>query len=304
MNQAVQTTVASLKPPVQESVANLPAIAVGFTSLQGFELLQRAAKMMSAATLVPKEYHNNIPNCAIALNIADRIGADALMVMQNLVIVHGRPTWSSQFLISTVNTCGRFTALRFEFFGERNTDGWGCRAWAIEKSTGEKLVGTDITIKIAKDEGWYGRNGSKWKTIPQQMLMYRAGSWWARAYAPELSMGLRSAEEMVEVYDAERQEDGSYAINLEALKEANGHTASGNGHATSQESAEDAKPGEPAEAKKAPPSAAAEAALAEREAKAAPGKEPTPEEMDKIDADEAARDGQIPGYLYKQGESA
>ena len=111
------------------------------------------------------------------------VGADPLMVMQNLVIVHGKPTWSSQFLIATVNTCGRFTALRYEFFGEPNTDEWGCRAYAIEKSSGEKLVGTDITISIAKTEGWYGKNGSKWKTIPQQMLMYRAGAWWARSYA-------------------------------------------------------------------------------------------------------------------------
>lgn len=209
-----ETTLAALKQK-----ENLPAVSIGLTDSRGFELAQRAAKLLASSTLVPKEYQGNLSNCVIALNMANRVGADPLMVMQNLVIVHGRPTWSSQFLISTVNTCGRFTALRYEFFGEPGTDGWGCRAWAIEKATGEKLVGTDVTIAIAKKEGWYGKNGSKWQSIPQQMLMYRSGSWWTRAYAPELSMGLHTAEEMRDTYDATKQEDGSFAVNLDELKQ-------------------------------------------------------------------------------------
>lgn len=222
---AKETTIASLRPQ-QQDVANLPVVSVGLTSLQGFELAQRAAKLLASSTLVPKEYQGNLSNCVIALNMAARVGADPLMVMQNLVIVHGRPTWSSQFLIATVNTCGRFSALRYEFFGQQGTDGWGCRAWAIEKATGEKLVGTDITIAIAKKEGWYGKNGSKWQSIPQQMLMYRAGSWWTRAYAPELSMGLHTAEEMRDFIDAEKLDDGSYAVTTEALrKEAQSESA-------------------------------------------------------------------------------
>lgn len=187
---------------------NLPEVArkstdvmVGFSSQQSFELAQRAAKLLSTSTLVPKEYQGNLSNCVIALNMASRIDADPLMVMQNLVVVHGRPTWSSQFLIATVNTCGRFSALRYEFFGTQGQDDWGCRAWAIEKATGEKLVGTDISIGLAKKEGWYQKNGSKWQTMPQQMLMYRAGSWWARAYAPELSMGLHTDDEIRDIID-------------------------------------------------------------------------------------------------------
>lgn len=213
-----QTTLSAMRQAPQEKTENLPSISVGLTTLQGFDLVQRAAKCLAASTLVPKEYLNNISNCVVALNMAARVGADPLMVMQNLVIVHGRPTWSSQFLIATTNSCGRFSALRFEFFGEPNTDNWGCRAWAIEKATGEKLVGTDVTIAIAKAEGWYGKSGSKWKTIPQQMLMYRAGSWWTRVYAPELSMGLHTKEEMHDVWDAEKGEDGTFTVDLAALR--------------------------------------------------------------------------------------
>src|SRR6478735_2941645 len=80
--------------------ANLPEVTMDFASLQSFELLQRAAKLLATSTIIPKDYQGNLPNCVIALNMANRIEANALMVMQNLVIVHGRPTWSSQFLIS------------------------------------------------------------------------------------------------------------------------------------------------------------------------------------------------------------
>ena len=199
----------SLQPAAEDSqqsefqrLLQQPAqIRPSFEDASGFELLQRMAKMWASSALVPKDYSNNVANCAIALNMASRMRADPLMVMQNLVSVHGRPTWSAQFLIATVNSArdenGRrmFSPLRYEFFGARDTDGWGCRAYAIEQATGERLVGADVTIAIAKKEGWYSRSGSKWQSIPQQMLMYRAASWWTRAYAPDLSMGLHTADE-------------------------------------------------------------------------------------------------------------
>lgn len=176
-------------------------IAPGFNSLQSFELSQRAAKLLAASTLVPKEFQNNIPNCVIALNMANRMQADPLMVMQNLYIVYGRPGWSSQFLISTFNTSGKFTALRYEFIGTPGKDDYGCKAWAIEKATGEKLEGSTITIALAKQEGWYSKSGSKWQTMPQQMLMYRAASWFIRAYAPELAMGMHTEDEIYDTID-------------------------------------------------------------------------------------------------------
>lgn len=204
----------------QPREVNVPAVRAGFFDLASFELMQRISKGFASSTLVPKDYQGNLANCMIALNLAQRINGDPLMVMQNLVIVHGRPTWSAQYLIATANMCGRFSAIRFEFFGEKGTDTWGCRAWAIEKATGEKLVGSDITVAIAKKEGWYSKNGSKWQSIPQQMLMYRAGSWWVRAYAPELSMGLMTADEAVDVYDAKAGIDGSYSVDMESLRGA------------------------------------------------------------------------------------
>lgn len=192
------------------STNNLPATAqaaapiqVGLTDSQSFELAQRVAKCFAMSTLVPKDYQNNLPNCVIALNMAGRMSADPMMVMQNLVVVHGRPSWSAQFLIATFNKNGKFSSIRYDFFGTEGQDDWGCRAKATELSTGELLTGPLVTIGLAKKEGWYGRGGSKWQTMPEQMLRYRAAAWFVRTIAPEIAMGLQTAEEMRDTYELE-----------------------------------------------------------------------------------------------------
>lgn len=200
--------------------SNSPSVRAGFFNAAGFELMQRVAKAFAASSLVPKDYQGNLPNCMIAINMAERIGADPMMVMQNLYIVHGRPGWSAQFLIATFNHCGRFTAIRYEWFGEKGKDSWGCRAYATEKESGEKIVGPDISIALSKAESWYDKTGSKWKTIPQLMLMYRAAAWMIRTYAPEIAMGLQTAEELGDTFDATRGDDGDYRVTTDALKDA------------------------------------------------------------------------------------
>src|SRR5690606_14780778 len=91
---------------------------------------------------------------------------------------------------------GRFTPIRHRWQGEEGTDSWACRAVAIERESGEECVGPLTTIGLAKAEGWYSKSGSKWRTIPELMLMYRAGAWWARVYCPELALGLHTADEL------------------------------------------------------------------------------------------------------------
>lgn len=171
-------------------------VKVGWDTKQGWELMKAQATILATSDIIPDTYKKKPGNCLIAIELAMRINASPLMVMQNLYIVYGKPSFSSQFLISTFNACGRFSSLKYEFFGEKGKDSWGCRAVAYEKATGEKLEGAEITIDIAKKENWYQKDGSKWKTMPQQMLMYRAASWFVRAYAPELSMGLQTYEEV------------------------------------------------------------------------------------------------------------
>ena len=170
-----------------------------FSSQTNFEAGQRMAKALASSSLVPEAYRGNIPNVLIAMELASRINASVFAVMQNMDIIHGRPSMRATFLIATVNACGRFTPLRFRFVGKEGTDEWGCRAYAKDRESGEECVGSLITIGLAKAEGWATKSGSKWKTMPEQMLMYRAASFWTRVYAPENSLGMQTAEEAIDV---------------------------------------------------------------------------------------------------------
>jgi hypothetical protein len=164
-----------------------------------FEMLQRQAKMFSSSSLVPKDFQGNIANCAIGINIAKRLGADPFMVLQNIDIIHGRPSFRATFLIAMVNAAGRFEPLQFRMEGDEGKPSRSCVAWTKSKPDGTPLEGPKITLEMAKAEGWSTKNGSKWLTMPELMLRYRAAAFFARLYAPDITLGMMTAEEAVDI---------------------------------------------------------------------------------------------------------
>lgn len=208
---------------------------VNFFDPTQFETMQRVCKMFASSELVPDMYKASdknpiekaVSNCMIAIEIAQRIGASPLMVMQNMVPIYGKPSWSSKFLVATVNTCGRFNPLQYRFaekgmlgtveytdyewqggrkvavqkqFDGKKTMDIECIAYTSAKGSDQVLESSPVSIRLAIQEGWYTKNGSKWQTMTKQMLMYRAASFWTSAYAPELSMGMRTVEEQQDIY--------------------------------------------------------------------------------------------------------
>jgi hypothetical protein len=246
---------------------------MGFSDLASFEFLQRAAKLFSSSSMVPTAYQamvtkgygnkqttepnpSALSNCVVALDMAQRMNANPLMIMQNLHIIEGRPSWSSQFIIAAINGCGKFSPLRFdvewldEMDATYSTFEWvegrkqerkhtirirnaRCVAWALEKATGERLESAPVTMEMAVAEGWYGKNGSKWRSMPDLMLRYRSAAFFGRIYAPELLMGLPAAEELHDVIDVRQGPDGTYTADL-------------NGEAPAQPAAKPAAPARPA----------------------------------------------------------
>ncbi len=272
-------------PAVREAA---PVVTMGFGTSQSFELMQRAANLLASSTLVPAAYRkviekldkygnvkesrenpNALANAVVALNMAQRMGADPLMVMQNLYIVEGRPSWSSQWIIAAVNGCGRFSPLRFDIraLGEKTVERvenvWEngnrnvvtkkvsildkvCIAWAIEKETGERIESPAVSIEMAVKEGWYTKNGSKWQTMDEVMLRYRTASFFGKLYAPELLMGLQSVEEAQDIIDL--HPDGSYTVASTSVDELRGGARAA--------AAQPAPPAEVVERKPAPAQAA------------------------------------------------
>lgn len=178
-----------------------------FGTLAGFEAGQRIANMFSQSNLVPNNFKGDIGSCLIALNMANRMGADPLQVMQSLYIVYGKPSFSSAFLIACFNRCGRFSTIRYRMQGTKGKDNWGCVAYSTELATGELVEGVEVTIGMAKAEGWWSkkdRNGnetSKWQTMPELMLRYRAATFLIRSVAPDIALGFPTTEEAIDITD-------------------------------------------------------------------------------------------------------
>lgn len=253
---------------LQTSGVAKPVVAepMSFLTSGGFDQLLRVANMLSSSTMVPVAYRKNkeikeygqvvdwednpaaLANCAVALNMAHRMNADPLMIMQNLHIIEGRPSWSTPFIIASINSCGRYNSLDYELSepGEpvvvdyvavewiapqgstkkKATDvakkvtvrHQTCKAFTTEKATGKRLESPLISIQMAIDEGWITKRGSKWQTMPELMLRYRCASFFGRLYAPELLMGLQSTEEVEDFIPAAQDASGGYSVNVEELR--------------------------------------------------------------------------------------
>jgi hypothetical protein len=183
-----------------------------FSGKESFELGQRVAQALANSTIIPQAYQNNIPNTLVALEMASRTGTSPLMVMQNLHVIQGKPSWGSPFIISMLNSCGRFSPVRYLTpKGVPVTDRtkYWCRAIATERETGEQLEGPTITWQMAQDEGWVDKKGSKWQTMPELMFRYRAAAFFGRLYAPELLIGLLTSDEIRDTVPESITEDES-----------------------------------------------------------------------------------------------
>lgn len=167
-----------------------------FGTSDNFIMASQMAKALSQSTIVPQTFQGNVGNCLIAIEQANRLSMSPMMVMQNLHIIQNRPSWSSKFLIACINASNKFDMeLQFD---ERQKDGkpYSCIAWTMKN--GRRIDGMEVTMDMAAAEGWLGKNGSKWKTMPQLMLRYRAASFFASLNCPELTLGLYTKEEMTD----------------------------------------------------------------------------------------------------------
>lgn len=186
---------------------NAVVAAVGdnmFFNVQMFEHAQRVARMLGASTMVPEHFRGpqNIGNVLIAMNYAQRVRADVFMVMQSLYVVHGHPGLEGKLVIALVNQCGRFEPLEFE------EDEDGCFSFAKEKKSGKTLKGPKITWAMVKGEGWLSKNGSKWEHLSQLMFRYRAATYFARTYCPEVLLGMQTKEELEDIITLQPTSNG------------------------------------------------------------------------------------------------
>lgn len=170
-----------------------------FASQESFALAGKMAETFARSTIIPKEFQGNACNAMIAIEMANRLNTSPLMIMQNLDVIYGRPAFRSSYLIGVINASGKYkTELQFEVKGSAAKGDLSCLAWA-EAKDGHRVEGMTVTYAMAKAEGWVEKNGSKWKTMPELMIRYRAAAFFARLNCPELTLGIQTSEEIIDV---------------------------------------------------------------------------------------------------------
>jgi len=166
-----------------------------FGSIENFTQAQKMIKPLMESTMVPDAYRGNPSNCMVAMEMAHRIGKSVLEVMQNMQIVKGSAGWKSEYTIMCINRSGIFKEpLEFVFSEDRTS----CYAVATRQN-GKEVRGTPVNMEMAKAEGWLGKTGSKWVTMPEQMLMYRSATFFCRVHCPEVLAGIQTADEIIDI---------------------------------------------------------------------------------------------------------
>ena len=199
---------------VVEQTTELAPVTV-WTDKKQFDQLLRAANMLSQTSIIPATYQGKPQDCFVALEMATRMGVSPLVVMQNMYVVKGKPAWAGQACTMFINSCGKFTQVKHVYTGEKGTDSRGCYVTATRISDGIQVNGVEVTIAMAKAEGWTAN--TKWRTMPELMLAYRASAFFARVHCPEALMGVQLVDE---IYDTETSRNAKKTSTLTAaLKE-------------------------------------------------------------------------------------
>ena len=205
--ETTATNVAALRP-VDEAPVRLPRSSSAefrlrdgvFASPAAFEHGQRMARALSASELVPATFRGNIPNTMIALDFAMRNNYPPMMILQNMIVIGGRPGWTSAFIAGSIITSGLFTPITHEFRGTENADDWACRVAAKARENDALVTGPWISIAMAKRDGW--TRNAKWQSMPEVMLRHRATAFFGRLYVPHVLMGMLSSDELEDIMPA------------------------------------------------------------------------------------------------------
>lgn len=168
--------------------------------ISDFRQYFKMASELCKADIIPQAYKGKVADTAIAIDMANRMGVSPMMVMQSMFVVKGKPSWSGQACLSFIRA--KFTDVKVIYVGTKGTDDRGCYVKATDKD-GDVLEGTTVTMAMAKAEGW--TSNSKWRNMPEQMLAYRAASFFARVHCPETLMGVQVEGEVEDSKPAVRE---------------------------------------------------------------------------------------------------
>ena len=169
--------------------------------------LFKLAQFMSTSEIIPTIFRNKPANVFIAMQLAQRMNVPAMEIMQNLYIVHGNPTFKTSYLIARANESGIFSEpIQYEIQGEIGNETITAYSYL---SCSSARISAQVSMEMARKEGW--TKNDKYKSMNVQMLCFRAAAFLLRRYAPQISLGFLSKEEIEDT--TERQASAREKMN-------------------------------------------------------------------------------------------
>jgi hypothetical protein len=160
---------------------------------ENFDKTKDIAKALSSSDLIPDHFKGKPANVLIALEFAFRHDIAPFAAMQSLFVVHGKPGMAATMAISLARKANVWKKLDYEVVGT----GDKMEVTAVATLHDETEVRNKVTFQMAIIGGW--TKNPIYKTIPEQMLKYRAATFLIRAHFPEVLFGMQTVEELHDV---------------------------------------------------------------------------------------------------------
>ena len=165
-----------------------------FRNTTSLEITQRYIRMLADANSVPKKFRNKQTNAVnygdllLIFDVMQNTGNNLAMCLNGLNPINGLLSAGAEWKKTQLDKSGRFYDDDWVEVGKPNTDSWGYYYQGIRKKDNHKCKGPTITVKMAKDMGWWTRDHSLWPHDTENMLRKRALSRFVNDYAPDVSL--------------------------------------------------------------------------------------------------------------------
>lgn len=167
---------------------------------KAFALRQREAQLFASSDLIPPHLRGKMADVYIALQMANAMGENPVVVMQSIYVVSGKAGWSAAYMIARANRSGIFKG-RINWRTEGRGETLVVTAYATLADTSE-VVEASASMAMAKAEGW--TRNPKYQTMGEHMLRFRAATMLIRLFAPEVMLGYQTVDEIEDVNYASR----------------------------------------------------------------------------------------------------
>jgi hypothetical protein len=157
------------------------------------ENMFQIAQTFADAEFIPAHFRKKPADCFVALHMAQNMGEDPLIIMQNMCVIKGTPGWKAQYMIARAANCGVFSGgIAWDIEGEGQD--LKVTAKATLAKTGEVVKSPVVDFKMAHGEKW--TVNEKYKTMPELMFRYRSAAFLIRLFAPQVMLGYQTIEEV------------------------------------------------------------------------------------------------------------